>query len=235
MNVTGKKKATPNLGELEPKSKSRKLMNKEQLHEAEFKTPLRNKKGELVFKDFPTFHPNKTPKEILQAGSFGGTYFRPINSSVTNQKYTDSWKEFPTDWFEGLKISMSIANPTYDKFMNKYKVKCGASLEEWESSGWIKEQDPYGWFQWYCRFYLGRRTEDDERQIGRWNRFLARFKTNLVNKINKADTKFNNFSISPVIRQSLLHWGYEVTQDDVEKKERKVSSSRNIKNVPLLQ
>ena len=56
----------------------------------------------------------------------------------------------------------------YDPTVNTYKVKCGGDLEMWESSGWIKEVDPYGWFMWYCRFYLGRRCEDDERQIGRW-------------------------------------------------------------------
>ena len=56
----------------------------------------------------------------------------------------------------------------YDATVNTYKVKCGGDLEMWESSGWIKEVDPYGWFMWYCRFYLGRRCEDDERQIGRW-------------------------------------------------------------------
>uniref|UniRef100_A0A069DM45 Putative cnidarian restricted protein n=1 Tax=Clytia hemisphaerica TaxID=252671 RepID=A0A069DM45_9CNID len=196
------------------------------------KLPKRNKRGELKFADHPDFRPNRTPKEILQAGAFGGGYFRPIKSGVTNEKYKDCWKEFPEHWFEGVKPSLSIANSTYDKSRNFYKVKCGASLEEWESSGWIKAQDPYGWFQWYCRFYLGRRTEDDERQIGRWNRFLSRFKTNLVNKIKKADASYDNYTISPVIRQSLLHWGYQIVPQDLGGK-RKPSEEESEKNVPL--
>lgn len=196
------------------------------------KIPKRNKKGELKFEDYPDFRPNKTPMEILQSGSFGGGYYRPIKSDVTNKKYKDCWKEFPEEWFNGLKISLSVANPTYDKSRNKYKVKCGASLEEWESSGWIKAQDPYGWFQWYCRFYLGRRTDDDERQIGRWHRFLARFKTNLINKIKRAEASYDNYTISPVIRQSLLHWGYEVVPEDLGKK-RKLSSNESPKKVPI--
>ena len=99
--------------------------------------------GQLKFEDHPEFKPNKTPKEVLQAGSFGGGYYRPIKSSVTAEQYKDCWKEFPEDWFEGLKISLSVANPTYDKNRNKYKVKCGASLEEWEKSGEFKENQNF--------------------------------------------------------------------------------------------
>lgn len=91
--------------------------------------------GELIFEDFPSFCPNRTPKQILQAGSFGGTYFRPIYSSVSKTKHKDCWKEFPKDWFDGLKITLQVASPTYDKLVNKYKAKCGASLDEWESKG----------------------------------------------------------------------------------------------------
>jgi len=199
--------------------------------------PKRNKKGEILFDDYPDFRPNKSPKQVIRLGSFGGTYFRPIKSGVTNEKYKDVWKEFPEDWFTDLKITKQVASPTYDKLMNKYKVKCGASLEEWESSSWITAQDPYGWFQWYCRFYLGRRTSDDDRQVGRWRRFLARFKSNLVNKINRAETKFDNYTISPVIRQSLLHWGYEVTESDLGKEKKKISKSDSKKlkdKVPLV-
>uniref|UniRef100_W5NBZ2 Zgc:113208 n=2 Tax=Lepisosteus oculatus TaxID=7918 RepID=W5NBZ2_LEPOC len=112
--------------------------------------PEKNNKGQLVFKDFPTFGPNMTPKEVLQAGSFGGTYFRPIYSSITKQSYKDVWKELPVDWLEGLDIPKQVASPTYRENVNTYKVKCGGSLEMWESSGWIVPQDPYGWFQWYC-------------------------------------------------------------------------------------
>ena len=114
--------------------------------------PTKNKKGRLVFEDHPEFSPNLTPKEVLQMGSFGGTYFRPIYSSVTKQKYgKEVWQELPSDWLKGLDIRTRVSSSLYDASRNKYKVKCGASLEEWENSGWMNKQDPYGWFQWYCR------------------------------------------------------------------------------------
>ena len=68
----------------------------------------------------------------------------------------------------------------YDVSVNKYGVKCGTSLRFWENKGWINEIDPYGWFQWYFRYWLGRRSEDDERQINRWKKIAIRFKGKLV-------------------------------------------------------
>lgn len=106
---------------------------------------------ELVFPDFPTFRPNLTPKEVLQLGSFGGTYFRPIKSGVTSLSYKDVWKELPADWLVGLDIKKMVSSSVYDKSKNTYGVDCGGDLHMWESSGWITEVDPYGWFQWYCR------------------------------------------------------------------------------------
>ena len=87
----------------------------------------------------------------------------------------------------------------------------------WESSGWISEIDPFGWFHWYCRFYLGRRSTDDERQISRWSGVCGakgRFKKQLMNRIHSSGTTFDDANISPVIRQTLLHWGYELTEKD---------------------
>jgi len=189
--------------------------------EPSFKQPKRNKKNELIFEDNPDFRPNLSPKEVLQLGSFGGTYFRPIYSSVTKQKYgKEVWEELPKDWLAGLNIRTQVASSVYDNKVNKYGVKCGASLEEWENSGWIVKQDPYGWFQWYCRFYQGRRTEDDERQIGRWSRCAGdkgRWKNNLISKIVKAGCGFDNFGVSPVVRQTLQHWGYVLTKEDFDK------------------
>ena len=183
--------------------------------------PVKDKKGRLLFPDFPDFKPNLTPKEVLQLGSFGGTYFRPIYSSVTKLKYKDeAWKELPSSWLEGLNIRTQVASLVYDNSKNKYKVKCGASLEEWESSGWMRQQDPYGWFQWYCRFYQGRRTEDDQRQVGRWSKCAGpkgRWKNNLISKCAKAGCGFDNFGISPVVRQTLQHWGYVLTKEDFDK------------------
>jgi hypothetical protein len=113
--------------------------------------PERNEAGDLLFLDYPNFRPNLTPKEVLQMGSFGGTYFRPITSSVTRQSYKDVWKELPEDWLKGLNIKTQVASSTYSKSVNKYKEACGGDLEMWESSGWITSIDPYGWFMWYCR------------------------------------------------------------------------------------
>lgn len=95
------------------------------------------------------FHPNRTPEEILRAGSFGGTYYRPITSAVTNVRYRPS-NTLPTSiqptWISGLDQSTMITSLTYRPSVNKYKVKCGGSLGMWESSGWIADCNPYGWF-----------------------------------------------------------------------------------------
>jgi hypothetical protein len=141
----------------------RKISSKLIIHEEREPIPSRDSDGCLRFPDFPDFRPNLTPKEVLQLGSFGGTYFRVISSSITGERYKDVWKEFPSDWFEGLNIGRHITSQSYDTAVNRYKVECGGDLKMWEESGWITELDPYGWFQWYCRFYLGRRSTDDER------------------------------------------------------------------------
>jgi hypothetical protein len=117
------------------------------------------------------FKPNRTPEEILRAGAFGGTYYRSIVSAVTNVKYKTSdvlQSSVKPEWIRGLDKGTRLTNNTYVPSVNKFKVKCGGSLGMWESSGWIADCDPYGWFQWYCRFYQGRRCSDDVRQISRW-------------------------------------------------------------------
>ena len=172
------------------------------------------------------FKPNKSPKQIFQEGSFGGTYFRPIYSSVTERNYTSKQviKEYPSSWFKGMDMKKMVTSPDYDKKINKYKVKCGSSLEMWEENGWIVEQDPYGWFQWYCRYFLGRRSDDDERQIKRWLALAGpngRFRRRLMNEIIKKGKRYNDYTVSPVIRQVLLHWGYELTSKDLQDYKRK--------------
>eukprot|EP00300_Choanocystis_sp_HF-7_P013285 c18233_g1_i4.p1 GENE.c18233_g1_i4~~c18233_g1_i4.p1 ORF type:complete len:249 (+),score=32.46 c18233_g1_i4:78-824(+) len=169
--------------------------------------PKRNKRDQLVFPDHPDFLPNLTPKQVLQSGSFGGTYFRPIVSAVTGVSYKNVHEEFPTDWFEGLDLKTQVCSATYHKAVNKFGVKCGGSLGMWESSGWISALDPYGWFQWYCRFYLGRRSTDDSRQIKRWAVGVGpkgRWRVRLMNGIIKAGTHVDDQRISPVIRQVCL-------------------------------
>ena len=89
--------------------------------------------------------------------------------------------------------------------MNKYGVKCGTSLRFWENKVWINKIDPYGWFQWYFRHWLGRRSKDDKRQINGWKKSVSRFGGRLVKMIRNAGSKFDEYSISPKIRQILLH------------------------------
>ena len=171
------------------------------------------------FKDHPEFKPNLSPQQVLKMGSFGGTYFRPIYSSITKKHYKseDVIKEYPKSWFKGIDIDKMIISSKYDKKVNKYGVKCGSDLEDWEGKGWIIKQDPYGWFQWYCRFYQGRRTDDDTRQIKRWMGVAGpngRFKKRLINMIKNKDSDIDDYTISPVIRQVLQHWACKVNKKD---------------------
>ena len=173
------------------------------------------------------FRPNTTPQEILRGGAFGGTYFRPIHSAVTNTFYSSSQRVLQDtvdpDWIAGLDPQTHLISTKYNAAVNQYGVKCGGSLGMWESSGWISDADPYGWFQWFCRFYQGRRSTDDARQIKRWLGVAGpkgRFKSQLCNKILAAGggglSRVDDNSISPVIRQSLLHWGLRITNEVLE-------------------
>ena len=108
------------------------------------------------------FNLNKTPIDVIKEGACGGTYFRDIYLRVNDKWYKNRWKEF--DLLKNVDLEYYLSN-FYDVEINKYGVKCGTSLRFWENKGWINEQDPYGWFQWYCRYYLGRRSSDDKRQI----------------------------------------------------------------------
>ena len=172
----------------------------------------------IRFKDYPEFRPNLTPRQMFLLGSFGGTYWRPITSKITGKSYRNKHKEFPKSWWKGIPNDW-LTSPDCDLSINNYGVKSGTSLRFWEQKGWMRQQDPYGWVQWYCRFYKGRRTPDDERQIKRWLAFAGpkgRFKKRLVNMIKKKKTKYNDYKVSPVIRQGLQHWAYRLTPSDVK-------------------
>jgi hypothetical protein len=177
----------------------------------------RDAEGRVIFEDWPDFTPNLTPREIFQSGSFGGSYWRPIRSSVTGGELSEQHLEFE-DWWEGIPDSL-LTSDVYDKSVNRYGVKSGSSLEMWESKGWIRSEDPYGWVQWYCRFFSGRRGPDDERQVKRWNAFAGergRFRSQLIKKVIAREARFDDDSVSPVIRQSLQHWGYRLNESDFE-------------------
>ena len=155
------------------------------------------------------FSPNKTPIEIIKEGAFGGTYFRNIYSGINEKRYKNSWKE--VDQLKNIDAKFH-ASDYYNVNVNKYGLKCETSLRFWENKGWINKIDPYGWFQGYFRCWLGRKSKDDERQINRWKKLLSRFRGKLVKMIRDAGNKFDDYSISPKIRQILLHWGYKLTE-----------------------
>ena len=178
------------------------------------------KTGKLVFKDHPEFTPNLTPRQVIQAGSWGGVYFHPRGGKpgIRGRDVAVTHSEFPKEWFAGLKPEAYRAR-RYDHTRNKYRVKAGQDQAFWEEHGWIIDQDPRGWFQWYCRFYLGRRTADDARQISRWCGVAGakgRWKTALCKKCVYANKRWDDQSVSPVIRQTMLHWAYEITEQDVK-------------------
>ena len=183
--------------------------------------PSRNTNGEIIFKNYPDFKPNLSPREILENGSFGGTYFRPIYSSVVKKKLKNQHIDFKKyGLFKNINIKTHVISEECNPTINKYKVKAGTSLKDWESSDWIKPVDPYGWFQWYVRFYYGRRCDDDKRQISRWIKYAGdkkgRWKNRLVNMCKDKKKKFDDYSVSPVIRQGLQQWAYVITKKDLK-------------------
>ena len=98
--------------------------------------------------------------------------------------------------------------------VNKCGVKWGTSLRFWGNKGWINKVDPYGWFQWYFRYWLGRRSKDGERQIYRCKKIVSRFRGKLVKIIRDVGSRFEDYSILSKIIQVLLHWGYKLTKKD---------------------
>lgn len=175
-------------------------------------------KNKKRFKDYPEFKPNLSPQEMFELGSFGGTYWRPIYSGVLRKKLRPPLKDYPKRWWKNVPLE-NLTSTEYDKSKNKYKVKVGTSLKFWESKKWIKSSHPYGWVQWYCDFYMGKRSDDDERQIKRWLGIAGprgRFMRFLVTQILKKKTNYNDETVSPKIRQVLQHWGYKLTKKDFD-------------------
>lgn len=145
---------------------------------------LSQAEGENFHKDFS---PDLSPKEMLELGVFGGVYMR------------DCQNEFPANWFKKARL----AKDRRDKNVNFFKVNASQSLAEWQSKAYLHPDDPRGWFQWFCRYYLGRRHEDDERQIKRWRAFRRHY-VSVKNNCHKGD-----FDCRPRQRQALLHWSYD--------------------------
>lgn len=136
----------------------------------------------------PRFKPDLSPKQMLSIGVFGGLYF------------SDKPREFPKDWWKSAKLS---PDGKRHKELNYFGVNASQPLSVWLAKGWINPQDPHGWFEWYCRYYMGRRTADDERQIKRWlamRRHIMQIKNNC-----RAEDIF----CRPRQRQAVLHWAYD--------------------------
>ncbi|MBN1629720.1 MAG: hypothetical protein JW990_08150 [Thermoleophilia bacterium] len=134
------------------------------------------------------FTPELTPREMLALGVFGGKYM------------TDCRDEFPAEWFVKAKLSPEKKDPA----LNYFGVDASLPLSEWVKRGWIHPDDPRGWFQWYCRYYLGRRMPDeDARQIGRW-KAMRRHVAQIRRNCHPSD-----LSCRQKQRQALLHWAYD--------------------------
>ena len=181
----------------------------------------KTRKIRIKFKDYPDFRPNLTPREMFKLGSFGGTYWRPIYSSINKKNYKNVHKKYPESWWKDIPENWFTTEwEKYDININKYKVKVGTTLEFWEEKEWIKPIHPYGWVEWYCDFYMGKRSHDDERQISRWQKLAGkkgRFMRFLVTQILKRKSKWDDETVSPKIRQVLQHWGYKLTEEDYKK------------------
>jgi hypothetical protein len=136
----------------------------------------------------PDFQPQLTPRQMLRLGVFGGKYM------------TDCRNEFPPDWFKYAKLSTRGHDPS----LNYFKVSASQPLSVWRKKGWICPDDPRGWFQWYCRYFMGRRLPDeDKRQIARW-KAMKRHVSQLRKNCRKGDTSCRRRQ-----RQALLQWAYD--------------------------
>jgi hypothetical protein len=136
----------------------------------------------------PEFKPQLTPAQMLALGVFGGKYM------------TDCRREFPKSWFTSAKLSPR----GYDRDCNFFRVDASQPLSEWKRKGWIHPDDPRGWFQWYCRYYMGRRMAgEDRRQIKRW-KAIRRHVRQLQKHCEPGDLLCRRRQ-----RQALLHWAYD--------------------------
>lgn len=147
--------------------------------------------SEPMGKNFhPDFKPDLTPKQMLALGVFGGQYLN------------DCQKEFPADWF--VRAKLSSLSGKRDPKLNCFKVNASQPLAVWIAKGWIYPGDPRGWFQWYCRYYMGRRLpKEDERQIKRW-KAISRHIAQIRNNCRSGD-----IFCRPRQRQAVLHWAYD--------------------------
>lgn len=151
-------------------------------------------KGYVYFRTEPAgknfhegFTPQVTPRQMLKMGVFGGKYM------------TDCRDEFPNHWYADAKL----CHQRHDPVLNFCGVNASQPLSVWREKGWIYHEDPRGWFQWYCRYYMGRRCPDDLRQIKRW-KAMVRHIAQVKKHCQKGD-----LTCRPKQRQALLNWAYD--------------------------
>ena len=155
--------------------------------------------------DSTIFIPNLSPREVIEAGTFGGSYFG-IAIDESEDDYTDLFESL----FKGVDTRLYLG-VKYSPKLNRFGVRSGMNYRYWKYMKWMRSQDPRGWFAWYCNYYLGRRSSDDERQIARWLAFAGpkgRFRLRLIGMCKAKKRPLTDETISPVIRQGLQHWGY---------------------------
>jgi len=156
------------------------------------------------------FYPLLSPREVIERGAFGRCYFGMFIEEYTNYDYNSLFDYH----FDGLDTSL-YEGEKYSPKKNKFKVRSGMDYDYWKQMKWMHEDDPYGWFEWYCKYTQGRRHEDDDRQIRRWQDFCG-VNGRWRKRIYKRMIETGNWNVSPRIQQSLLHWGYEVNMPDFE-------------------
>ncbi|KAI0481249.1 hypothetical protein GGR56DRAFT_311626 [Xylariaceae sp. FL0804] len=207
--------------------------------------PTRDAEGTYHFASHPDFQPNKSPEAVLREGAFGGAYWRPLRPAAPpfrrRVEVRDDWRaDLPAEWTAGLDVDRYVSGAAAaasgleggdPAAVNKFGVACGQSIEQWEAAGWINHDfDVRGWFQWYVRFWRGRRCEDDDRQVGRWRRCVGetgRWRRTLLKKYVQRGIRTvtdegdelgdERPDVSPVVHQTCHHWAWEVRQEALDR------------------
>ncbi|WVQ63205.1 uncharacterized protein L199_001356 [Kwoniella botswanensis] len=185
--------------------------------------PGRGDDGRLIFEGRweGVFTPNLTPQEMFEGGAFGGGFFADTYSNILKSELSskDDISSLPFVIPNPTKL---LSNTDPDGENNRFRVRAGQSLQEWEKAGWIWKEDPRGWAQWYTRFWEGRRCQDDERQVRRWMKVAGRtgrFKRALLKKLLQSGGRnaVKDEDVGAVLRQCLWQWGYEMNEIEFDR------------------
>lgn len=181
---------------------------------------------DILFHDYSEFTPHYSPVTMLRLGVFGGTYFNGIEPSAIEgwnnllksiPEGNPFWKDLNTQLPNASDFGRAFCENKYKTENNFFKVKAGKDQKYWEDKGWIHPDDPRGWFEWYIKFYYGRRHEDDERQMKRWKDFITRHwgmlnhqcSKHIPYQLKEVDIDQLGPIASPTTCQNLLHWSWD--------------------------